>query len=85
VKNSGSKSVRAVSTAYQDIANAVSLNAIGVIAQDVFVRNSRLAVESGLGWGQSSFMSYDQGSEVGGRAGLQAHAKKRIAPQKEAN
>ena len=57
--------------AYQDSANAVGINAIGVIGRDLFFKNDRLSFEGGVGLGQSAFMHYDQNSVVGGRAGMQ--------------
>ncbi len=54
-----------------DGANAVGMSVMGVIAEGIFWKHDRLALDGGVGFGFGSFMGYRENAVVGGRAGIQ--------------
>lgn len=54
-----------------DGANAVGMSVIGVLAEGIFSKSDRLALDGGVGFGFGSFMGYRESAVVGGRAGVQ--------------
>lgn len=54
-----------------DGANAVGMSVMGVLAESMFSKGDRLALDGGVGFGFGSFMGYRENAVVGGRAGVQ--------------